>query len=386
MNIFCPLTESKPMSASSWFKMCTVKTMLLLICTATWAAPSQITPTARTLYPYWQMILEVTNQIDSRPPRPLGINKGLQTPAPNYPFDSFRHLRTVDLLRAAQEGMDFARLEQARGTDAAEIEQQILKNITIALEYLPLLIKDQGDIWEILNLIQNQKQDKLLRIFLLEQVYGIAQPETLLSMTLPELLFSLERRRGKGISSDVNPVAAAAIPGAETMFHETMLRLSSHPSEVPEIQAMALAQYYAFLAEQYLITMNKIPEVEEAKALGLEVDIYAVKREDFSLSQESKNLLRSQAKVLESLAAAVSGHISEDSVRDQKVQEITDYILKDMQGKYVGIDEDKLALYRDGIVPATESLAPPTAFEGLPEHIQDALIPPEGKPLSFDAL
>ncbi|NLN93872.1 MAG: hypothetical protein GX130_11275 [Candidatus Hydrogenedens sp.] len=374
------------MSVSKNMKTAVFLILSLLMLPVAQASSERIAPTARTLYPYWQMVLEVAKQIENRPPRPLGINQGLFKPGPEYSFESFRHLRSIDLLRAAREGIDFARLESARGTEESKIEQMVLENITMALEYLPLLIKDQKDIWEILNVIQNQKEDRIFRRFLLEQILGSASPSTLLSLTLPELLFSLERHRSRGVSAQDNPVAAAEIKDADEMFHETMLRLSSHPSEWPEIQALAIRSYYDFMEKDYLKSFEALDEIQEARTLQTEVDIYAVKKGEFALSRESRDVLRRHSKRLETLANAIAGHISEDSVRDENVQDVTEEVLAALEGKYVGLDEEKLALYQEGIIPEPYRMPIPPSGDADMEGMLDAFLPMEGKPLSFDAL
>ena len=374
------------MSVSKNMKTAVFLILSLLMLPVAQASSERIAPTARTLYPYWQMVLEVAKQIENRPPRPLGINQGLFKPGPEYSFESFSHLRSNDLLRAASEGIDFARLESARGTEESKIEQMVLENITMALEYLPLLIKDQKDIWEILNVIQNQKEDRIFRRFLLEQILGSASPSTLLSLTLPELLFSLERHRSRGVSAQDNPVAAAEIKDADEMFHETMLRLSSHPSEWPEIQALAIRSYYDFMEKDYLKSFEALDEIQEARTLQTEVDIYAVKKGEFALSRESRDVLRRHSKRLETLANAIAGHISEDSVRDENVQDVTEEVLAALEGKYVGLDEEKLALYQEGIIPEPYRMPIPPSGDADMEGMLDAFLPMEGKPLSFDAL
>lgn len=373
----------------SFFQRTQVVVVVIMIFSLTAVAQktkSPMAPTGRTLYPYWQMVEEVALQIETRPPRPLGIGKGTQKPGQEYPFESFRHLRSVDLLRAAREGVEFARLESARGTDEATIEQMVLENITLALEYLPMLIKDQKDIWEILNVIQNQKEDRQLRYFLLEQILGGSSPSTLLSLTLPELLFSLERHRSRGVTSQQNISAAAEIQDAESMFHETMLRLASHPSEWSEIQALTIEAYFNFMAKEYVKSFDALEEVQEARSLGTEVDILSVKRGEFALSRPSRDILRRHSKRLETFASAIAGHISEESVRDDKVKDITEDVLASLQEKYVGMDEDKLALYQDGIVTEPYSLPVSLPQEGDVDTVLDAFLPMEGKPLSVDAL
>ncbi len=343
---------------------------------------AQMEPTARSLHPYWQMVDEVAEQIDKRPPRPLGINKGLENPGLEYTFESFRHLRTIDLLRSAREGVEVARMESSLGKDPLEIEQQVLNNVTIALEYLPLLIKDQRDIWEILTIIQNQKEDPVFRKFLMEEVFGSAKPESLLSLTLPELLFSLERRKTKGVTGEVSAVAAGVIKDADEMFHETMLRLASHPNEMPDIQASAIKLYYTFLDTQYLKIFDALTEVTEARKNGASVDILSVKNGEIPLSRESRDALRRLTKHVEALAAGISGHVSEESVRDDTVKESAEAVFSQMQEKYVGMDEAKLALLKEGLVPETDNFPTAPPMEGLPDLIKDSLIPPEGKPLS----
>ena len=108
-------------------------------------AADPIAPTARTRYPYWQMVEDVVKQIESQPARPLSINDALRTPGQEYPFESFRHLRTMDLLRAAREGVEVARQQAALGKPPAEVDQLVLKNIITALEYMPLIIKENVD-------------------------------------------------------------------------------------------------------------------------------------------------------------------------------------------------------------------------------------------------
>jgi hypothetical protein len=352
-------------------------------------AAEPIAPTARTRYPYWQMVEEVVTQIESQPPRMQSINEGLRTPGQEYPFESFRHLRTGDLLRAAREGVAVARQQEALGKPAAEVDQQVLRNITIALEYLPLVIRENIDAAdkevreldvlgfpkgdpletdEILTIIENRDDDPLLRRFLLERSVPGFAADSLLARTLPQYLTARDKR-----------------------LREVLIAVASHPAEVPSLQVLAMDIYLRYILDGYKEIFNSDPKMMELAAAGQPVEyIAAVDADALGLSTETLNGLKRMSSRLNDLVLAIAGHIGEGSTRDEQVKARTRTVLEEVRDTIYNVDRNAIAEYLDGKAPEPEPLWPglpaldaaPTGLS-MPDGTIAVPLPEDGGPPKF---
>jgi len=321
------------------------------------SAVEPIAPTARTRYPYWQMVEDVVKQIEAQPPRQLSINRGLQTPGQEYPFESFRHLRTTDLLRAAREGAEVARQEEAMGKTPAEVDQLVLRNISMAMEFLPLVIKEDVDTsmadidWmsrayyemdvnkesdQILLVARDRDEDPVFRKFILERLVPGFAPESLLSLALPRYL---EVR--------------------EDPLRRTLLLVASHPGEDPAMQILAMDAYLKFFVEKYRKAFNSDPSIVALANAGQPVDyVMAVEPDSLNLSSETKAAMKLMGSRLQDLAETIAGHIGEGSTRDERVQKRTREILEQLRDTIYGVNKGAIAEYLEGKAPEPKGTWP----------------------------
>ena len=354
--------------------------MLLSTCfiIVAFLATEPIAPTARTRYPYWQMVEDVVKQIESQPARPLSINDALRTPGQEYPFESFRHLRTIDLLRAAREGAEVARQQEALGISQAEVDQIVLKNIVTALEYMPLIIKEnvdstpvastalhaavslpsKGDMDHILIAIKDRDNDPILRRFLLERsVPGLAPP-SLLTMSLP-MYFQ---------SRDIE-------------FRDTLCAIASHPGEDPALQVDAIDVFMKYILDQYEAVFKSDPKIKALLESGQSVSYTSATDPDaLGLSSETVTGLRRFGSRMNEFAEFIAGHIGEGSIRDERVKARTKEALEFMRDNIFGVDKTALAEYLAGNAPEPKNIfpmAPVPTEPTLEPPAQDKLIPVE---------
>ena len=357
------------------------------------AAAEPIAPTARTRYPYWQMVEDVVKQIEAQPPRQLSINRGLQTPGQEYPFESFRHLRTVDLLRAAREGAEVARQEEAMGKTPAEVDQLVLRNIGMAMEFLPLVIKEDVDSsmadvdWmsrayyemdvnkesdQILLIVRDRDEDPVFRKFVLERLVPGFAPESLLSLALPRYL-----------------------QAREEALRQTLLLVASHPGEDPAMQMLAMNIYLKFFLDRYQAAFNSDPAIVALANAGQSVEYAkAVEPESLGLSSETKAALKLIGSRMQDLAETIAGHIGEGSTRDQRVQARTREILEQLRSTVYGVNQGAIAEYLEGKAPepkGTWPMFPPgVTGDGLgvpgPDGTIAVPLPEDGGPPQFMGL
>ncbi len=350
----------------------TVCVMLALI------AAEPMAPTARTRYPYWQMVNDVVTQIESQPARPISINDGLRTPGQEYPFESFRHLRTSDLLRAAREGATVARQQEGLGKSPVEVDQLVLKNILIALEYLPLIIKEnpdsppqssakmhftdsppsKGDLDDLFIIIKNRDDDPVLRCFLLERTVAGFAPPSLFSISLPLYIRSRDQE-----------------------FRDILSFVASHPGEDPVVQVLAIDVFMKYILDQYETAFKNDPKVKTMLEAGQPLTYTAaVDVDSLGLSSETFAELRRLGVRMSLFAEAIAGHIGEGSVRDEKVKARTKEALEFMRDNLAGVDKAVLAEYLAGNAPEPKGMFPsfPVPTEPtLEPPPQDTLVPVE---------
>lgn len=356
------------------------------------AAAEPIAPSARTRYPYWQMVEDVVKQIEMQPPRQLSINSGLQTPGQEYPFESFRHLRTTDLLRAAREGAEVARKEASLGKPPAEVDQLVLRNISMAMEFLPLVIKEEVDTsmadidWmsrayyemdvnkesdQILLIVRDRDEDPVFRKFVLERLVPGFAPESLLSLALPRFL---------------------AV--REDALRRTLLLVASHPAEDPSMQILAMDVYLKFFLDKYQAVFNNDPAIVALANAGQPAEYTAgVNPDALQLSSETEAELKLMGSRLQDLAETIAGHIGEGSTRDEQVKARTRQILETLRDTVYGVDKTAIAEYLEGNAPEPEGTWPmlpggmgETLGVPAPDGTIAVPLPEDGGPPKFEGL
>lgn len=307
----------------------------------------------RTRFPYWQMVQEVVEQIESQTPRPPSVNTGLLTPGQEYPFESFRHLRAADLLRAAREGIQAAQLQAALGKPEAEIEAQARRNVAIALEYLPLLVKEDPDVEELIRIMSTRTEEPLVRMYILERTVTGFVTDNLLSLSLPDL-----------------------VNANEPFYLERLATMSSHPAEHPEIQRRAIEVYMHRLRRQYQRVFESDPAVAALREAGTPVCYSAAVQSDApEIAGTTIARLAGIGQQMQGFSVHIAGHIAEGSVRNERVKQITRQVLEEIRDTYLGVDRERLDAWLAGwqydVSPALPEFPPP------PEQTPPPDIPPE---------
>jgi len=310
-------------------------------------------------YPYWQMVKDVISNVEMQPPRPLSISESGSKTDIEYPFEMLRHLRTTDLLRAAAEGAQEARLQAALGKSKAEIESLVLANVTLALEYLPMLIRSDSDIKEITKMLANREEDRILRLYLLQNSFpGFAVP-SFQSISLPEI-----------------------ISDNDAAFSESLLQISTNPSEDPILQSLALRIWYARLLQQYERVLAADPSVAELMATSTTSDsiINLAKNTRIVFAEDTVTELKKCRNNFHNFALAISGHIYENSVRDEDVKKVTRQILEEMRDTIIGIDTGIITTALEG------KQAPFNPFSPLPAGNSTSISGKDLKSVRLDKL
>jgi len=277
-------------------------------------------------YPYWQMIKDVVSNVESQPPTPITISDNNIKTNVEYPFELIRHLRATDLLNAAVEGAQEARLQAALGKPSEELDALVLNNVALALEYLPMLIRNKEDLAEIALLMEKRDQDKILRMYLLENSFPGFAPPSFLSMSLPEF-----------------------IRENDEAFSRTTLEIAKHPMEDPLLQSTALDIYNLRLIEKYRRCLENDPLIAEMKADDENINVIAKAKENASLlSEETQKTIKIYRRQFHDFAFDIAGHIAEGSVRDERVKEKTKQILAYMRDNIIGTSEEILNAFIAG--------------------------------------
>jgi hypothetical protein len=277
-------------------------------------------------YPYWQMIKDVVNSVESQPPRPTSITENNHKTNVEYPFELLRHLRPTDLLRAASEGAQEARLQAALGKPPAEIDALVRCNVALALEYLPMLVRSDKDLEEIALIIAKREEDKVLRLYLLQNTFPGHAPPSFLSLTLPDIIRSNDEA-----------------------FKKWIHHVATHPKEDPVLQSLALRISFERLMQQYEYHLQNDPAALELQTTTDTVDLIALAKNTPNLfSEDTRNLLKNCRRDFHDFAFAIAGHIAEGSVRDAEVQTITRQILESMRDTISGISVEVINTFLAG--------------------------------------
>ena len=300
-------------------------------------------------FPYWQMIKDIVSTLESQPPPPVTISENNFKTSIEYPFELMRHLRVSDLLNAAVEGAQEARLQAALGKPAVEIDALVLNNVALAMEYLPMLIRSENDLGEIALLMEKRDQDPVLRYYLLQNTFPGIAPPTFLSLSLPEFIREND----------------------EEILKAT-LAIAKHPMENPEMQALALRIYTNRLTDKYERCLQGDPAIVALMAENDNTDIVGLAKDHApEFSKETRQELKTIRSNFHDFAFDIAGHISESSVRDARVQEEAKRALTYIRDNIIGINQEILNAFLAGKPYNTNPLSMPPIHSPLTTEPQE---------------
>jgi len=246
-----------------------------------------------------------------------------------------------------------------------------------------MLIRDDGDLEQIALLMSNRNEDKVLRFYMVQNLLPGLAPDSFLSLSLHEAIDAND----KGLINP-NRRTRAGVFGTEVIdpdhksFTQTILDMVSHPLEDPVIQCTMMKIYDTRLYQKYKDLLENTPEVKDSFAASSSQDIIEfVKTNPVKFSDESNRNLKRCRGLFHDFAFAISGHITEGSVRDEQVKALTREILERMLNTVLGINQEILTNFLAG--KPFDS----TPFPKMPETGNSPIpLDNNGEPLRMDEL
>jgi hypothetical protein len=312
------------------------------------AAPFSI-PSGRdpkVIIKYWDTIRDMMMHVKDAPPRP---SKSAGSPGelrPDYPFENFRNIRAVDLVRAAHEGAVAARRPKA-GRQPAEADRQVRENAMLALEYYPLLVREDSDIRAIARIIENRDEDLELRRFVLDKLAPEQKDPSLLSLFLDD--------------------AYARYPG---QFCAVLGVASSHPAENPAFQTESMRVNYDRLMKRYNDAFGADSKIAaHVKETGQPVPSTALLGENPpEIEKATREKLAGLGVALTDFATLISAHIETGSARTPAVKAETRRILEKIAAEVLLPDRarERILYFLDPSRPVPPAPPPPQSEEEPP--------------------
>ncbi len=306
--------------------------------------PESAPPSApsKVIVSYWDVVRDLMVRAKNMPPRPgrsAGRSGDLR---PDYPFEEFRNLRGSDLVRAAHEGAIAARRQKA-GRPAAEADRQVWENAMLALEYFPLLIRDDNDIRVIAKIIEGRDEDIALRRFVLDKLAPDQKNPSLLSMFLGDT--------GTGYSGE---------------FGRALDSASSHPLEDPSFQTESMRVNFGRLMKRYNEAFSADAKIAAlVKETGQPVSSAALVGEK---PPEIEKATRDQLAGIgiAKFAELIAVHIDPDSASDPGVKAETRRILEKIAAEVLVPDREVILRYLDPSRPVPPKAPEAEGMPGLP--------------------
>ena len=294
---------------------------------------------SKVIINYWEVVRDIMKRIEKSPPRPAvsaGVAGDLR---PDYPFEEFRNLRGQDLIRAAREGAIAARRGNA-GKLSAETDRQVWENTSLALEYFPLVVRDDADIRSLAGIIANREEDPELRRFVLGKLAPKQQDPSLLSMFLDDACARYPVEFGKALD------AACGHPMEPSLFQMESMRV--------RFDRLMRNYQNAFVADEKIAALAKETGTAPAPAalLGENPPV---------IEHATREKLVGLGAAISSFATLISAHIDVNSASDAGVKTETRRILKQIAAEVLVPDRELILRYLDPsrpIPPAAETLPP----------------------------
>lgn len=292
---------------------------------------------------YWQLIQDMMRRIENAPPRENTIGAGHKTPTQDYAFETFRQLQARDLFRAAREGALEAR-RLGRDLPEATVERQVWANVSLALEYLPLLVREEREAAELASYMSDREVDTAIRRYLVRQLLPEQPTRSLLAGFMDD---------GFNRFYDV--------------FKPALESMASLPTEVPDIQFEAIRTLHTRLWWNYERAYAADPLVKARVAASGVPEPPSVRLGESPppIQAETRDDLASKAAVMGNFADSIMRHILPESVRDERVKEETRRVLQHMLDNVVLPNRANVlkSLHPEQAEPVSEAL--PSFLEGL---------------------
>ncbi len=293
---------------------------------------------AKVVINYWDVVREMMERIRKSPPRPSRSGGRPGELRPDYPFEEFRNLSGVDLLRAAHEGALAARREKA-GRPAAEIDRQVWENASLALEYFPLVVRGDADILAVTRIIEDREEDLELRRFVLAKLAPDQRAPSLLSMFLDDAYARYPRE-----------------------FNKALDAACGHPMENPSFQTESMRVCHDRLMKRYRDAFAADAKIAElTKKTGQPVAPAAlVGEKPPALEKATREKLAGLGHSIADFGTLIAAHIDAGSASDEAVKTETRRILANIAAEVLVPDRELILRYLDPSRPA------PPAVEGMP--------------------
>ena len=285
-----------------------------------------------------EVVHDIMTRIEKAPPSPARSAGAPGDLRPDYPFEEFRNLRGQDLIRAAREGAVAARRQNA-GRPAAEIDRQVWENTGLALEYFPLVVRDDADIRSMAGIIANREEDPQLRGFVLAKLAPDQKDPSLLSMFLDD--------------------ACARYP---VEFGKVLDAAAGHPMEAPSFQIQSMHVRFDRLMKSYRAAFAADAKIAAlAKETGQPVAPAALIGENPpAIEKATRAKLVGLGASIANFATLIAAHIDANSASDAAVKAETRSILEKIAAEVLVPDRERILRCLDPSRP----VAP--AAEGLP--------------------
>ncbi len=296
---------------------------------------------SRAIVSYWDLVRDMMLRIQNAPPRPTRSTGRPGDLRPDYPFEDFRNLRGSDLVRAAHEGAIAARRLKA-GRPAAEVDRQVWENASLALEYFPLLVRDDSDVRAIARIIENRDEDLEFRRFVLGKLAPDQKDPSLLSMFLDDAY-------ARNLSE----------------FSKALNAASGHPMENPSFQAECMRVNHARLMKRYGDLFAADAKVAAlARETGQPVaPASLIGEKPPEIEKATREKLAGVGSAIADFGAVIAVHIDANSASDPAVKAETRRILETIAAEVLVPDRELILRWLD---PSRPVPAASPAGEGLP--------------------
>lgn len=180
---------------------------------------------SRPISNYWQYILELHKKRysfrETTSPSKISPRR--------FSFELFRDLKPIEFMRACREAVDSAKKE---GKENNWTEQEIIgksfENLSLVLEYYGLYIEKPSEVDILINAIAAEKEDPIIRLFLLKQLNSKPPHQSLFALHFKNI--------------------------AKTRKEELLKNffiLIERINETPEILTETMSYLYDFLFDEY---------------------------------------------------------------------------------------------------------------------------------------
>ncbi len=268
------------------------------------ASASRVTISAEDAseFRYWTQINRIRDREATLRERQENMPQSSSRLIPKrYDHEGYAHLRPAFLLYAAREGAQHAR-KSLKGYPESEIERQIRENVDVALQYYPLVATESSHFQDLVDTMRDRKTDKILRLYLAEQLTSSIGAHSLLGLYMNEELH---------ISSEDSI--------------RLLRRLSVDSLEDARIQQAALHGLYNFI---YQSIERQILRDEELQRYLLENGIPAKpivlnSHTEAPRVEETQKILQDSQVYLEQLIEVYTSHLRPEANRPEVTRQIS---------------------------------------------------------------